>query len=120
MFCQRIYSKVHCNLRSVFPYTRHTHPYIHIRNSPSAFILFLRTLSIAIFSLLPIFSQAQTVTDPGLDAAIRVTISKPIGTITPADLLSMSVLSAACRSITNLAGINGALNLSTLDLGDNS
>ena len=32
----------------------------------------------------------------------------------------MSVLNAACRGITNLTGMNDALNLATLDLGDNS
>ena len=88
MFCQNIYSKrPSARLRSCFFLTRVIIPFPLQQCSviQRSFLYSVFTCGLSrslIISLLPVFSNAQIVTDPGLDAAIRVAISQPIGTIT--------------------------------------
>ncbi len=65
-------------------------------------------------------AQEVLIPDPGLNAAIRVALEKPRGPLTRQDLLSLTVLNACCRSIGDLAGLEEAPNLITLDLHANS
>jgi formylglycine-generating enzyme required for sulfatase activity len=66
-------------------------------------------------------TRAQvSIPDAGLDSAIRAALQKPAGPLTPEDLLSLNVLSACCRDIKSLQGLEAAHNLSILDLHGNS
>jgi hypothetical protein len=57
--------------------------------------------------------------DRGLDSAIRTTLAKPTGPLTVQDLLSVTNLNASQRSISNLAGLEFATNLLSLNLQAN-
>src|SRR5215468_3625851 len=63
-------------------------------------------------------SQAQDVVipDPGLDAAIRDALQKPNGPLTTQDLLSLTNLNASSRNVSNIAGLEAARNLASLEL----
>jgi formylglycine-generating enzyme required for sulfatase activity len=65
------------------------------------------------------FAQEVFIPDPGLNNAIRETLQKPVGPLTPQDLLGLTNLSALSRNITNLQGLEAARNLSQLLLDDN-
>jgi len=76
----------------------------------------------------PLVSDGKTVTfipqfafipDPGLTAAIRFTLNIPTGGLFQADLASLTNLTAASRNITDLTGLQFAINLTFLDLGNN-
>jgi formylglycine-generating enzyme required for sulfatase activity len=69
--------------------------------------------------LAPLHAQNVSIPDPGLDAAIRAALQKPIGSLTPQDLLGLTTLNAESRSITNLQGLEAARNLANLDLQSN-
>ncbi|HWH70501.1 MAG TPA: hypothetical protein VNT26_14030, partial [Candidatus Sulfotelmatobacter sp.] len=60
------------------------------------------------------------VPDPQLEAAIRTRLNQPDRPLTTADLLALTDLHADSRAITNLSGLEGALNLTTLTLGGNT
>src|SRR5258706_5007867 len=64
-------------------------------------------------------AQEVSIPDPGLNAAIRAALQKPSGPLTQQDLLSLIVLNACCGNIRNLQGLEGAQNLTTLDLNSN-
>jgi Leucine-rich repeat (LRR) protein len=64
--------------------------------------------------------QNITITDPGLDAAIRAALNKTNGPLTTADLLNLTSLEAQNRGITNVQGLELAGNLKALDLEDNN
>src|SRR6185503_13302056 len=66
------------------------------------------------------FAQEVTVPDPGLNAAIRAALQKPSGPLTQQDMLSLTVLSACCRNISSIQGLEAARNLTILDLHSNS
>src|SRR4051812_12055697 len=67
------------------------------------------------------WGRAQvSIPDPGLEAAIRESIQKPTGPLTELDLLSVDVLSACCRDIKTLEGLEQARNVRVLDLHSNS
>src|SRR5688572_24149233 len=68
----------------------------------------------------PASAQEVVIPDPGLNAAIRDGLQKPIGPLTQADLQGMTLLSACCRDIRNLQGLEQARNLRILDLHSNS
>src|SRR6266540_2673006 len=70
--------------------------------------------------VLSAFAQEVSIPDAGLNAAIRQTLQKPVGPLTEQDLLSLSSLSAGGRSISNVAGLEFARNLSLLDFDNNS
>src|SRR5215468_6822894 len=63
-------------------------------------------------------AQTVSIPDAGLDAAIRATLAKPTGPLTVQDLLSLTNLDASHHSITNLAGLEFATNLLSLNLQD--
>jgi formylglycine-generating enzyme required for sulfatase activity len=65
-------------------------------------------------------AQEVSIPDPGLNAAIRTALQQPTGPVTEPDLLTLTFLSAGGRSITNVAGLEFARNLSILDLNNNS
>jgi len=57
--------------------------------------------------------------DPGLEAAIREAIGKPIGEILDTDLLGLTTLDARYHNIVDLEGIERLVNLRELDLYGN-
>jgi len=57
--------------------------------------------------------------DPNLEQAVRDELGIPVQPLTPADLAGLSVLSAGYRGITNLAGLEAAAYLTSLDLSGN-
>ena len=68
-------------------------------------------------------ARAQTevsFTDPNLEAAVRLALGKPAGTLTTDDLSALTMLFAARQQITNLSGLEYATNLTTLSLPDNA
>jgi formylglycine-generating enzyme required for sulfatase activity len=64
-------------------------------------------------------AQEVPVPDPGLNAAIREALQKPTGPLTEQDMLSLTVLSACCRGISSIQGLEAARNLTILDLHSN-
>lgn len=79
----------------------------------------LLTCSLALLVLPLAKAQEAVIPDPGLKAAIRESLAKPVGPLTEQDLLRLTNLSACCRSITNVQGLEAAHNLSVLDLESN-
>jgi formylglycine-generating enzyme required for sulfatase activity len=65
-------------------------------------------------------AQEVSVSDPGLNAAIRQALQKPSGPLTESDLLSLTNLSAEGFNIENVEGLQAARNLRILDLVSNS
>ena len=65
-------------------------------------------------------AQEVSIPDPALNAAVRAALQKSTGPLTEADLLGLTFLSAGGRSISNVAGLEFARNLSILDLDNNS
>ncbi len=65
------------------------------------------------------FAQEIIIPDPGLNTAVRATLQKPTGPLTEQDMLSLTVLNAHDRNISNLAGLEAARNLNTLLLFSN-
>ena len=61
-------------------------------------------------------AQEVSIPDPGLNAAIREAVQKPSAPLTEQDLLSLTNLDASRRNISNLAGLEAARNLVTLNL----
>ncbi len=57
--------------------------------------------------------------DPEMLAAIRSALGKPTGGITQGDMLTLTVLDAADHAITEIRGLEHAVNLVTLYLHDN-
>src|SRR4029078_3803394 len=70
--------------------------------------------------LLSAGAQEISISDPGLDAAIREALQKPNGSVDESDLVSLTSLSAGGRSITNVQGLEAARNVGILDLDANS
>lgn len=64
-------------------------------------------------------AQEVSIPDPGLDAAIRDVLQRPTGLLTEQDLLSLTNLNAARRSVRSIAGLEAARNLSSLQLQEN-
>ena len=78
-------------------------------------------VGVLLFAGFAVSTDAQvTIPDPGLNAAVREALQKPVGPLTQADLLSLNFLSACCRDIKNLQGLEAAQNLRILDLHSNS
>lgn len=67
----------------------------------------------------PVFAQEVLIPDPNLNAVVREALQKPVGPLTPQDMLSLTGLSAIFRNITNVQGLEAAQNLVSLDLQDN-
>jgi hypothetical protein len=64
-------------------------------------------------------AQNISILDPGLDAAIRDALQIPSGPLTEQDILSLTVLDAGGRHITNIQGLEAAVNLVAVDLRSN-
>jgi internalin A len=60
-----------------------------------------------------------TIPDPNLANAIRLALSKPVGDITKVDLFALVSLYAESQSISNLTGLEWAVNLNSLSLSIN-
>ena len=58
--------------------------------------------------------------DPRLESAIRLSLGKPVGFLSPADLAGMTELVAQQGDLISLRGIEHAVNLERLDLSENS
>jgi formylglycine-generating enzyme required for sulfatase activity len=88
------------------------------------FIDICRPLVLTLFALTGFAASTLaaevSIPDPGLNAAIRDALQKPIGPLTDQDLLSLTVLSACCRDIRSIEGLEVASNLTVLDLHSNS
>ena len=81
------------------------------------------TFILLIFLSIPSTSTAQTVTipDPNLRAVIEEALGKESGDpITTSDMAALTQLSARGFNITDLAGLEHAINLTELNLGRNS
>jgi hypothetical protein len=61
----------------------------------------------------------NSIPDPGLNAAIRDALRKPVGPLTAQDLMSLTNLSAVGRRVSSLQGLEAAHNLTRLDLYQN-
>src|SRR5215510_5813817 len=61
-------------------------------------------------------AQDVVIADLGLDAAIRDALQKPNGPLTTQDLLSLTNLNASSRNVSNIAGLEAARNLVSLEL----
>jgi internalin A len=57
--------------------------------------------------------------DPNLEQAVRLQLGIPTDPLTPADLSGMTYLDASYRNITNLSGLETAVDLGELDLSGN-
>jgi internalin A len=74
-----------------------------------------------VFGLLPLKADAQVeFVDPNLEAAVRQTLGKPVGTITPSDMATITLLEVGWANITNLTGLEWATNVKTIYLPGNS
>src|SRR5262245_46545592 len=78
-------------------------------------IILLISISVAV----PAPAQEVSITDPGLNSAIRATLEISSGPLAIQDMLRLTNLDASHRSITNLAGLEFATNLLSLNLQDN-
>ena len=81
------------------------------------------TFILLIFLSIPSTSTAQTVTipDPNLRAAIAAELGKASGDpITTSDMAALRSLTAREANISDLTGLEGAINLTSLNLGRNS
>src|SRR4026209_725296 len=63
-----------------------------------------------------ILAQEVSIPDPGLNAAIREALQKPVGPLTGQDLLSLTNLNARDRNVSSITGLEAARNLAVLDL----
>ncbi len=63
--------------------------------------------------------EAVAFPDRNLEAAIRETIDKPEGSISPSDLEEVTSLSLSGQMITDLTGLEYCVNLKTLEINDN-
>ena len=80
----------------------------------------LHTLLVALLFLSRTsFGQEVSISDPGLNAAVREALQKPTGPLTEQDMLRLTFLSACCRDIKSIAGLEAARNLAILDLHAN-
>src|SRR6185295_12416136 len=76
---------------------------------------------LALMSLtISVLAQEVSIPDPGLNAAIRATLQKPVGPLTEQDLLSLTNLEACCRNVSNVTGLEAARNLTLLNLESNA
>ena len=83
-------------------------------------LMFLFTASF--FAAFPASSTAQEVihfSDAQLETAVRQALGQPAGVLTTADLIRLETLDASRRNITDLSGLEYALNLRYLNLYEN-
>lgn len=66
-----------------------------------------------------VVERVVTISDPALEAALRVALSRPTGPITEANLLTLTNLNLSGRGISNLSGLEYAKNLRILNIRQN-
>jgi formylglycine-generating enzyme required for sulfatase activity len=71
-------------------------------------------------SAFSVAAQEISIPDPGLNAAIREMLQKPIEPLTQQDMLALTNLSARSRNVSSIEGLDAARNLVSLDLGRNA
>src|SRR5262245_18639957 len=80
----------------------------------------IRPLVVALLAVAGVFSTSRaqeiSITDAGLDAAIRAELNKPTGIISATDILTLTNLDASRRNIQNIGSFASASNLVTLNL----
>src|SRR5262245_50631315 len=88
---------------------RPTRMNVYTRPNPFSALILIASMS---------WAQAQEVLipDPGLNAAVRAALVKPVGPLTEQDLLTLTNLNASRRNVRSLTGLEGARNLASLDL----
>ena len=77
---------------------------------------FAGILVLSAFVLTPLPGQEVNIPDANLDAALHQALNKPTGAITDTDLASLTSLAVESRGITDLTGLEYAINLTMLDL----
>src|SRR5690349_16463086 len=65
------------------------------------------------------WAQEVSIPDPKLNAAVRQVLGKPAGPVTQQDMLGLTNFGAVFQGITNVQGLETAVNLVSLDLQDN-
>lgn len=78
------------------------------------------SLALIVEASRPISGAEVSIADPGLNLAVRMALGKPSGSLTEADLLGLTLLSAGNRGIGSVEGLEAAHNLRLLDLVNNS
>jgi len=68
----------------------------------------------------PTGNPPRAIPDPKLEAVIRETLGKPAGPITDYDMTFLTTLNGSARGITELSGLERAVNLTTLYLDGNA
>src|SRR5262245_53455918 len=86
-----------------------------IFDSPRLFAL----IFLSLVGVTSVPAQDVSIPDAGLNAAIRAALAKPAGPLTVQDLLTLTNLDARLRNVSNLAGLEFASNLVSLDLSQN-
>ena len=76
-------------------------------------------LTLLITGLAGALAQEISIPDPGLNAAVREALDKPIGPLTEQDLLSLTNLNASRKNVRSIVGLEAARNLASLDLSIN-
>src|SRR5262249_6734664 len=76
----------------------------------------LTALDVIGYDLVPV---EGLVPDPGLNAAIRAVLQKPVGPLTAQDLFVLTDLDASNRRVKSLQDLEAAVNLTTLSLRSN-
>lgn len=93
----------------------------HIMTTISAVIRALVLMLLVLTSVVASTSgQGASIPDPGLNAAIRAALNRPLGPLTEQDLLSLTNLDASRRNVGSIDGLEAARNLASLDLQINS
>ena len=87
--------------------------------NPIRLILSLLLFLISAAFTYPACAQTVSIPDPALNAAVRAALQKPTGPLTQQDLLLLTNLSANGLGIQNVAGLEAARNLTSLNLDDN-
>ena len=82
--------------------------------------LLAATLLAATGCMMSARAQEVSIPDPGLNAAIREALNKPVGPVTAQDMLGLTTLDARRRSISDVQGLETARNLFQLFLDSNS
>jgi len=82
-------------------------------------ILYLVAILALTGIMVPAHAQQVSIPDPELNDAIRQTLQKFSGPLTEQDMLQLTTLSACCRNITKLQGLEAARNLTRLSLDRN-
>ena len=77
--------------------------------------LVLNLLALTAFTATTL-AQDVSIPDPGLNAAIRDALGKPVGPLTQQDMLSLTNLNARNRNVSSIVGLEAAHNLVALDL----